>query len=81
MRGFVRESRKVIPPVSPVKGLRFFANGDSISFLYGEGTKSIYRYRFRCDELSGTARLFVTDKDTGVVREDTLRRSRPVKTF
>jgi hypothetical protein len=80
LQGFVRDATGEIPPALPLKDLKSFAMGDSISFWFGDDlNKSIHRYQFRCDQLLGTAQPFVTPQSPGSTYVDTMRRSVPIK--
>jgi hypothetical protein len=74
--GLVRDARGETPPQVPLQDLRYDSVGDTISFWYGDGgTRFVYKYHMTCEELSGLARLFVTDTDTGLVREQGMARA------
>ena len=78
LEGFVRDARGETPPAVPLKDVRVYAMGDSLSFWYGDRTRYFRRYQFRCDGLSGTARRFVTGSSAGEIAPDTLRRAVPI---
>jgi hypothetical protein len=79
LKGFVRNATGETPPALPLQDLRSFAMGDSVSFWFGEeDERDIRRYRFTCEELSGTARPFVTPTDSGPMRVSILQRSPPI---
>jgi hypothetical protein len=80
LQGFVRDATGEIPPALPLKDLKSFALGDSISFWFGDDdNKSIYRYQFRCDQLLGTVQPFVAPQSPGSTYVDTMRRSVPTR--
>lgn len=75
LRGFVVDARGEIPPAVPLKDVRFDPATDTVSFWYGDQTRHHFRYHVTCQELAGLARRFVTDRDTGMVRRDTVVRA------
>ena len=75
LHGFVRDARGQMPQAVPLREVRFDPATDTVSFWYGDRTRYRYRYHMDCRALSGIARLFVTDRDTGAVRTDTVMRA------
>jgi hypothetical protein len=79
LRGFVRDATGEIPPRLPLKDVHTFANGDSLSFVFGdEGDQNIHRYRFSCDALTRVIQKPGTPGRPGRTSFDTLRRSVPI---
>ena len=79
LAGWVRDARGEVPRAKHLRELTFDAAADTVSFWYASnGTRYIFRLRMTCEELSGTSRLFVTERDSGIVVEQTLMRSRPI---
>jgi hypothetical protein len=78
--GWVRDARGQIPPARPLRDIRYDPTSDTVSFWYASGstTRYIFKYKLGCSELTGIARLFVTDTDSGLVVADTLRRAQPI---
>jgi hypothetical protein len=76
LRGTVRDASGEVPLEQALLDLVYDPKVDSISFWYGDASRFYYRFRPRCTELSGIARLFVTDADsTGEVVDERMARA------
>jgi len=82
LRGFVRVARGEIGPERPLQDVQLDPATDTLTFWYASegGTRYLYRYRFTCDALTGHARLFVTDRYSGLLRSDTSLRAPRITT-
>ena len=77
--GFIRLAEGQIGFKRPLQRMHFDSRTGTVTFIHVIGSeRSVFEYHVSCERLTGTARLYVTAQDTGVLVRDTLTRSVPI---